>query len=564
MTTDNRPEEPLDERYGTLWSGHDDGREPSTVEFLAEHPDTSMFERLDVLLADQLLRWRRGCPKAIGDYLADHPSLADGPEAILKLVQGEFLARLDRGEAPEPGTYARMFPGLAEEIIRQCEVDRWLTMSAPPEPVMSIATTVDYKAVGAARVNEGATNGGSRPAPASGRPIDLEAPLPEADFELVRLLGSGGMGEVYEAIQKSLRKRVAFKLIRREALDSPSRVRRFFAEARALARLRHPHIVGVHGIGRMADGRYFLVMDLVEGGTTLAALLQQGPVSFERAAELVATVAEAIEHAHSRGVVHRDLKPSNVLLDAEGRPHVTDFGLAKIFDATDPDNPQTTADQILGTPHYMTPEQADPARGSITPRTDVYALGGLLYALLTGRPPIEGDSLTAILTRIVSPEPVPTPRALRVDVPAGLERICSTCLEKDAQKRHPSADAVAAALRAWLANFHAEMGAAAVPIDVERTTGSSHDPDARRSRSGWATDRSLKDAGWAPNPSGWTPRSEGTERPRRRTWAAGVVASALALVAMGVFLQIRKDKASTPRRTELHRPRGSMCQRRSP
>ena len=176
-------------------------------------------------------------------------------------------------------------------------------------------------------------------------------------------------------------------------------MRRFFAEARALARLRHPHIVGVHGIGRMADGRYFLVMDLVEDGTTLAGLLRQGPVPFDRAAGLVATVAEAIEHAHSRGVIHRDLKPSNVLLDAEGRPHVTDFGLAKVFDAADPDNPQTTADRILGTPHYMAPEQADPARGPITPRTDVYALGGLLYALLTGKPPIQGDSLTAILTQ---------------------------------------------------------------------------------------------------------------------------------------------------------------------
>ena len=105
---------------------------PST--YLADHPDTSMSERLDVLLADQLLRWRRDCPKAVGDYLAEHPSLADDPEAILKLVQGEFLARLERGEAPEPDSYARMFPGLAEEILRQCEVDRWLTMPAPPGP----------------------------------------------------------------------------------------------------------------------------------------------------------------------------------------------------------------------------------------------------------------------------------------------------------------------------------------------------------------------------------------------------------------------------------------------
>src|SRR5262249_19795634 len=144
--------------------------------------------------------------------------------------------------------------------------------------------------------------------------------------------------------------------------------------------------------------------------------------------------------------------PSNVLLDGEGTPHVTDFGLAKVFDAADPDHPSTTADQILGTPHYMTPEQADPARGPITPRTDVYALGGLLYTLLTGQPPIQGDSLSALLTRIVSAGPVPSPRELRGEIPVGLERICRACLEKDADKRYASAGTVAAALRSWLAS----------------------------------------------------------------------------------------------------------------
>src|SRR5262249_5410508 len=272
----------------------------------------------------------------------------------------------------------RMFPDLAEEIGLQCEVDQWLTM--PLASGRSIATTVAYRAgieAPDAPDPDQTEDGNLRPTP--GPPLDPDAPLRESDFQLVRLLGTGGMGEVYDAIQKSLRKRVALKLIKREALDSPSRVRRFFAEARALARLRHPHIVGVHGIGRMDDGRYFLVMDLVEGGTTLSALVKDGLVPFDRAAGLVATVAEAIDHAHSRGVIHRDLKPTNVLLDADGSPHVTDFGLAKIFDAADPENPQTSADQILGTPHYMTPEQADPARGPITPRTDVYALGGLFY-----------------------------------------------------------------------------------------------------------------------------------------------------------------------------------------
>ena len=219
------------------------------------------------------------------------------------------------------------------------------------EDLSTMPATGEYRRDDSAeRTDPCPTDDSNRPAPESARLVDQDAPMAEADFQLVRRLGAGGMGEVHEALQKSLRKRVALKLINREALDSPSRVRRFFAEARALARLRHPHIVGVSGIGRMADGRYFLVMDLVEDGTTLADLLPKGPLPFDRAAALVATVAEAIEHAHSRSVIHRDLKPSNVLLDSEGNPHVTDFGLAKVFDASDPDHPQTTADQILGTP----------------------------------------------------------------------------------------------------------------------------------------------------------------------------------------------------------------------
>ncbi len=408
------PDEPLDEQYSGVWTHPTDGPASSVAAFLVNHPGASAAERLDVLLTDQLLRWRRGCPMFVGEYLEEHPALASDPEAILRMIQGEFLARLECDEVPDPASYMRMFPDLAEEIRLQCEVDQWLTVPSPTG--QSMATTVDYSRnqtdAGDPAGDDGVWGPVSRE-----RPLDQDAPLREADFQLARVLGSGGMGEVYEAIQKSLGKRVALKVIRREALDSPSRVRRFFAEARALARLGHSQIVGVHGIGRMVDGRYFLVMDLVEGGTTLSDLIKAGAVPFDRAAELVATVAEAIDHAHSRSVIHRDLKPSNVLLDGNGRPHVTDFGLAKVFDATDPNHPQTTADQVLGTPHYMAPEQADPARGPITPRTDVYALGGLLYSLLTGEPPIRGDSITALLAQVVSAVPVRSPRDLRVETP---------------------------------------------------------------------------------------------------------------------------------------------------
>ncbi|MFO0893069.1 MAG: protein kinase [Isosphaeraceae bacterium] len=352
---------------------------------------------------------------------------------------------------------------------------------------------------------------GDAPEPGSAEPhspgsIDPDAPLAEDDFRLLDSLGSGGMGEVHRAFQKSLRKQVALKLLKREALDSPGRVRRFLAEARALARLKHPQVVGVHGIGRMGDGRYFLVMDLIEGGATLQGLIKDGPVAVDRAAGLVAGIAWAIEHAHGRGVIHRDLKPSNVLLDGDGEPHVTDFGLAKIFDAIDPEHPQTTADQILGTPHYMSPEQADPARGPATPRTDVYGLGGILFALLTGRPPLEGDSITQILGQLVSPGPVRSPRSLRPELPPGLDEICRKCLHKEAGQRYRSAGEVARALQEWLARH---------PQD-ERDFGEDRvaAPRPVADRGGWSTDRSLKDGAQRRTGDRWLTRGSPASRSR--------------------------------------------------
>jgi serine/threonine protein kinase len=575
MSEPIKPDTSLDETYSSAWSDHgkcvgtDHDSPPSAALFLASHPDASPAERLDVLLTDQLLRWRRGCPKRVGDYVAEHPTSTGDPEAILRLIQGEFLALLESDQAADPAVYMRMFPELSQEIGSQCEVDRWLTI--PFEATPSLPGTADFPATdseGDATAAEPNYVAGRSPGRTQEPPTEHYAPLREADFKRTRLLGSGGMGEVYEAIQKSLRKHVALKLIKRDALDSPSRVRRFFAEARALARLRHPHIVGVHGIGRMTDGRYFLVMDLIAGGTTLAPLSKTGTVSCESAAALVGSVAEAIAHAHSRGVIHRDLKPSNVLIDAEGNPHVTDFGLAKIFDSTDPDQPQTTADTVLGTPHYMTPEQADPARGPITPRTDVYALGGLLYVLLTGKPPIQGESLTAVLAQVVSPAPVRAPRELRADIPPALERICRTCLEKDADNRYASAGAVAAALNSWLSSPHAEPDQA--ETDNERK---GDDPDvglgmwndavspgetlARpdslpdtsrdiRDRAYWPTDRSLKEKRRGSPPDDWATKWAAAARSHRRVLLAGASVVSLLLVCFLVVGHTFKLGARVP------------------
>jgi tRNA A-37 threonylcarbamoyl transferase component Bud32 len=519
MTKPDQDDGALDEQYGVHWA--DSGESSCAALFLADHASSSLADQIDVLLLDQLLRWRSGCPKPIDEYLTQHATLTSRPEARLRLIQGEFLMRLERGENPDPAMYIQKFPELAEEIRTQCEVDRWLTLSTEPGSSAVTAARESTEAISQEALD-------SASATILGVTGDLDAPLRESDFQLLRPLGAGGMGEVFEAIQKSLRKHVAVKLMHREALDSPSRIRRFVAEARTLGRLRHAKIVDVHGIGRMSDGRHFLVMDLIEEGTTLADLVRSGPLAFDRAATLVLSIAEAIEHAHTRGVVHRDLKPSNVLLDSDGTPHVTDFGLAKIFDQADPDHPPTTVNQILGTPHYMSPEQADPARGPITPRTDVYGLGGLLYALLTGKPPIQGESITHLLTQIVSPEPVRSPREWRGDVPADLERICLRCLSKEPDRRYSSAREVAQALRDWLATPDRSRVEPAKPRGLFRD---------------WLPDWSLKAGRRARSDDRWEARPW-----RRRVIAASTATFLLALLAATPMLVVRRMLLRSPAR----------------
>lgn len=275
-----------------------------------------------------------------------------------------------------------------------------------------------------------------------GTHMDPEAPLPFSDFELRRKLGEGGMGVVFEAVQKSLGRRVAVKTLRGHP-DSSDSARRFLREARAMSRLHHPCIVSVHGVGRTEDRGYFLVMDLIEG-IDLQRTIDSGGVGIEKAAWIVGRVADAVQHAHESGIVHRDLKPSNVLLQRGKRPVLTDFGLAKhVGDLSR----LSCSKAILGTAGYMAPEQADPARGRIGPWTDVYGLGGILYSLLVARPPFSGASLTDVLAQTLGTGSVVPPRELRSEVPRRLEEVCLRCLNKDPGFRYATAADLARALR---------------------------------------------------------------------------------------------------------------------
>ena len=266
------------------------------------------------------------------------------------------------------------------------------------------------------------------------------------DYELLGEIARGGMGIVYRARQKSLNRIVALKMVLAGQFASQAEVQRFHAEAEAAAGLDHPGIVPVYEVGQ-CEGQHFFSMGYVEG-RSLAARIADGPLPPREAAELTKTTAEAVHYAHTHGVIHRDLKPANVLLDKTGQPRVTDFGLAKKVQA----GPALTmTGQILGTPSYMAPEQAEARMNDIGPVSDVYSLGAILYELLTGRPPFRAATPLETLLQVIATDPGP-PRLLNPNVPRDLETICLKCLQKERSLRYPTAEALAADLALFLKN----------------------------------------------------------------------------------------------------------------
>lgn len=266
-------------------------------------------------------------------------------------------------------------------------------------------------------------------------------------YEVLRQIGCGGMGIVFEARHPRLSKSVALKIVRSGQFASQEEINRFHAEARTAARIRHPNIVAVHDVDEW-EGEHFFTMDLVCGPTLADVIRQRGRLEPRRAAELIAAVARAVDHLHQHRIIHRDLKPSNIILDEQGTPYVTDFGLAKVFEG---DSQQTTTGTIIGTASYMPPEQAAGRPRDVSVRSDVYSLGAILYEMLTGRPPFgESNPLDTILQVLESPpEPL---RRQDESIPAELEAICLSCLEKDPSDRLESAARLADELERFLRN----------------------------------------------------------------------------------------------------------------
>lgn len=305
-----------------------------------------------------------------------------------------------------------------------------------------------------------ATKGAKDPFNSRNNPSDRQI----GDYQLVRQIGRGGMGVVYEAIQVSLHRPVAMKWILDDGATSLAGRRRFAIEAEAAAMLDHPNIVPIYEVGEY-DDHPFLSMKLVQGQSLKQKIvsgelgLSAGEASTNRSAwrnrqqavaRLMATIAHAVQHAHEKGVLHRDLKPGNILMDAEGQPHLTDFGLAKIFAPDEGDGASvegTRSSAILGTPGYMSPEQASSER--LTQTTDVYGLGAILYELLTGQPPFKGHTALETIRLVTEQEPK-RPRSVLPDLDADLDTICMKCLEKDPDARYGSAQALAEDLERWL------------------------------------------------------------------------------------------------------------------
>jgi serine/threonine-protein kinase len=258
-----------------------------------------------------------------------------------------------------------------------------------------------------------------------------------ANYEIVGLLGRGGMGVVYKARQSRLDRLVALKMILAGAHAGPDDLVRFRSEAEAVAKLQHPNVVQIYEVGE-AGGRPYLSLEFIGGGS-LAQKLNGTPLPAPQASVLVETLARAVHLAHLRGVIHRDLKPANVLLTEDGTPKITDFGLAKRLDR---ETGHTRSGTIMGTPSYMAPEQAGGRVKEITPATDVYALGAILYEMLTGRPPFKAETPIETIYQVLDREPAP-PRLLNAKVDRDLEAICLKCLEKDPRHRYPSAQALA-------------------------------------------------------------------------------------------------------------------------
>jgi WD40 repeat protein len=384
----------------------------------------SLAGLVDDLRDEQRRRWLEGDRVSAETLLEQAPRVRADAEHTLEFIYGEVLLREEFGEFPSIDDYVLRFPGLSDRLADLFEVHRALEsgrLLEPTDPAAAVESTD----------------------PRGGPDSNLGTPK-VSGYEVLEELGRGGMGIVYRAKQIGLNRFVALKVILAGGHAGTETLSRFRAEGEAVARLQHPNIVQIYGVGEQ-EGRPYFAFELVDGGN-LARRLNGAPQAAIRAATWLRTLARAVEAAHRKGIVHRDLKPSNILIAADGTLKITDFGLAKAIGS---DAELTRTEAVMGSPSYMAPEQASGKTREVGAAADIYALGSILYELLAGRPPFQGASALEILEQVRWADPIP-PGNLRTGVPRDLETICLKCLEKEPGRRYRSAGDLADELARFL------------------------------------------------------------------------------------------------------------------
>ncbi len=356
----------------------------------------------------------------------------------------------DLNEGSAPGAPQRKVP--LEKNQRHASAETLSTLANEPgrAPEEMLARTIaESGGISPADSTDSATfqlapRDSADASPAGGEGERLPRMGQVAGYKILKLLGRGGMGVVYKARQRGLKRIVALKMISAGGLHGPAELARFRSEALAVADLQHPNIVQIYEVGE-DDGNPFFSLEYISGGS-LAKKIGGTPQPPREAAHLVRALADGMEFAHQRGIIHRDLKPANVLLTETGEPKVSDFGLVKRLED---DAGQTQSGSILGTASYMAPEQAEGKTKEIGPRSDLYALGGILYELMTGRPPFRAASVLETLEQVRTQDPI-APSQFQPKLPRDLETICLKCLQKEPAKRYDTAAALAEDLRRFL------------------------------------------------------------------------------------------------------------------
>ena len=355
----------------------------------------------------------------------DEPLSAEEEE--LALLVSNLTDRIQRGEPVDLQSVCLEYPQYAKDLQAIWGMVL-VTDAVGANEAKSIGSTLFPSAFGSSDANA----------------WRLALPCQFGDYQLLEEVGRGGMGVVYRAEQISLHRTVAVKMILKDTLASDSERDRFFAEARATAQLQHPGIVPVYDVGEI-DGRPYFAMQYIQG-RTLQDLINSGGLDERQSVRIVESIARAVHFAHENGVLHRDLKPSNILIDEIGHARLTDFGLAK---QTDAGESLTRTGVVLGTSSYMSPEQASGKMGPISPASDVYSLGSVLYHALTGRPPFVAKSTMDMLLQVLEQDP-PSPRLLNPKIDRDLEMILIRCLQKPPDLRYWSAESMADDLLAYL------------------------------------------------------------------------------------------------------------------